>query len=279
MTLAPTAIDPMTVVKTQLSPMPASMLKISGLLNDPNGSPRAVAEALRLDPVLAARVLRLANSPAYALERRVADLRTAVVAVGNQAIDDIILMSLTREAFAPEIRNSSIGREIWLHALASGFAAREICRELSMRDTEEAFSCGLLHDIGKLLLWRAEPDFYSSILTDTPHDKVYLAEREYFGFDHAQVGAIAAQSWNLPSSICGVVLYHHEPELAVEAVALTNIVNIGDNLAYHKLNDMPLDIEYLLSHSVVSLAIRADQLETVWEKVLICLDEVAAAFG
>ena len=278
MSIAPIAIDPMTVVKTQLSPMPASILKISGLLNDPNGSSRAVADALRLDPVLAARVLRLANSPAYALERSVADLRTAVVAVGNQAIEDILLMGLTREAFAPEIRNSETGRAIWMHALASGFAAREICAELSMRSTEESFSCGLLHDIGKLLLWRAEPGFYSSILDDTPHNKLYLAEREFFGFDHAQVGAIAVQSWNLPSSICGVVLYHHEPELAVEAVALTNIVNIADNLVYHKLNDDGMDMDFLTSHSVVSMAIRADQLETVWQRVLICLDEVAAAF-
>lgn len=278
MSLVQAAIDPMSLVKTQLSPMPASILKLSGMLNEANISQREVADALRLDPVLAARVLRLANSPIYALQRSVSNLRSAVVAVGNQAIQDILLMSLTREAFAPEIRNSKTGRGLWMHALATGFAAREICSELKMEDAEDAFSCGLLHDIGRMLLWRAEKELYSSI-SETPDENLCLAERECFGFDHAQIGAIAVQSWNLPASICSVVMYHHEPERAVEVKELTNIINVADCLSNYKLDGVPIDFEYLLSYPVVSLAIRADQLETVWDRVMVCLEEVATAFA
>jgi HD-like signal output (HDOD) protein len=278
MSLANTAINPMSVVKTQLTPMPASILKLSGMLNDHNISQRQIADTLRLDPILAARVLRMANSPAYALERNVANLQTAVSAIGNQAIQDILLLALTRETFAPEIRNSAIGRKLWVHSLATGFAARELCSVLRMHSGEEAFSCGLLNDIGKVLLWRSDSMYYSTMLADTAHDKLYLAERDYYGFDHAQVGAIAAQSWNLPSSLCSVILYHHEPELAVEAQAITNVVNIADHLAFYKLQDVELDFEFLMSYPVVSMAVQTDQLEAVWEKVLICLDEVASTF-
>jgi HD-like signal output (HDOD) protein len=278
MTLAHAAIDPMSVVKTQLSPMPASILKLSGMLNDPNVSQRKVADTLRLDPVLAARVLRLANSSAYAIERNVANLTTAVIAVGNQAIQDILLMALTREAFAPAVRNSHIGRSLWIHSLATGFVARELCMELKMQASEEAFSCGLLADIGRVLLWRAYSDIYTKMLDETPHGKLYLAEREFFGFDHAQVGAIATQSWNLPSTLCSVVLYHHEPESADQAQAVAHIVSVADHFAYYKLNEVPIDFDYLLSYPVVALGIQAEQLEAVWEKVLICLAEVATAF-
>jgi putative nucleotidyltransferase with HDIG domain len=258
--------------------MPASILKISGMLVDINVSQRQIADAIRFDPVLAARILRMANSPVYAFQRSVSSLQMAVSAIGNQAIHDILLLGLTRDAFAPAIRNSEIGRGLWMHSLATGFAAREICAEMSMRDVEDAFSCGLLLDIGKMLLWRAEPEVYSPILTDTPHDKLHLAERAAFGFDHAEIGSLATRSWNLPANLCSAVAYHHDPELAVVMPTLTNLINVADHLAYRKLSGIEMDMDYLTSYSVVELAVRADQLDSVWERVLVSLNEVVRAF-
>ena len=258
--------------------MPASIMKISGMLADVNISQRQIADAIRFDPVLAARILRLANSPVYAFQRSVSNLHMAVSAVGNQAIQDILLLGLTRDAFAPALRNSEIGRGLWIHSLATGFAAREICAELSMRDVEDAFSCGLLLDIGKMLLWRAEPEVYSPILTGTPHDKLHLAERAAFGFDHAEIGSLATRSWNLPASLCSAVAYHHDPEMAVVVPTLTNLINVADHLAYHRLAGIEIEMDYLMSYSVVELAIRADQLNSVWERVVVSLNEVVKAF-
>ena len=271
-------IDLESLVKAKLPPLPGSALKISSLLLDINISQRKIAEAIGYDPMLASRVLRLANSPIYAFQQSVTNLSSAVSTIGNKAIYEMILITSVADSFGREIRNTVIGRDNWLHSLAVAFAARELASILKMRGTEEAFSCGLLHDIGSLLLFRADAALYTDIFKRAERDNLSRLEREVYGFDHAQVGAFAAHRWNLSEPVCNMILHHHRPSEAPQALLMTNIINVADNLAYLKNQKMPLDEDFLLSVPVTTLGFRSHQLETVWEKVVLNLREVLKAF-
>ena len=271
-------IDLETIVKTKLPPLPGSVMRISALLQDYNVSQHKITEAISYDPMLAARILRLANSPIYAFQQNVTSLNTAVTALGNKPIYEMLLMGMVADSFGNEIRNSAIGRDIWLHALAVGFVARELCTLLQMRGTEEAFSCGLLHDIGSLLLFKANTPLYIEIFNRADRDDLSPWEKAAFGFDHAQVGAVAANHWNLSDPVCMTILHHHNPSESSQALFMTRIINVADHLSYLKNQKLPLDEDFLASFPVMSLGFKAEQLEKVWEKVVENLREVVKAF-
>lgn len=271
-------IDLESIVKAKLPPLPGSVLKLSSLLQDYNVSQRRIADTIGYDPMLASRVLRLANSPIYPFQKSVTNLETAVNAIGNRAIYEMVLMTIVADSFGREIRNSVIGRDIWLHSLAVALGARELCAMLEMRGTEEAFSCGLLHDIGSLLLFRADAAVYAEIFEQSKRDDLSPMEKEVFGFDHAQVGALAARRWNLSEPVCNMILYHHDPCDAPQAMFMTHIINVSDHLAYVKNEKLPLDGEFFSSASVISLGLNELQLETVWERILVNLREIVKAF-
>lgn len=266
------------VVRAKLPPLPGSVLHITKMLQDYTVSQARLAEAIGYDPMLASRVLRLANSPMYPFQQNVTKLTTAVGAVGNKAIYELLMMGTMADAFGKEIRNSVIGREIWLHALAVAISAREICELMGMRGTDEAFSCGLLHDIGSLLLFRAEPVAYQVLAGDHDHYDLSGAERDVFGVDHAQVGALAARRWNLSDAVANMILYHHNPCDAPHATAITHIINVADRMSFLKNERRELDAEFFESPSVVLLKLDKERLEETWEKVVVNLREVIKAF-
>lgn len=271
-------IDLDAIVKAKLPPLPGSILRISALLQDVNVSQRKIAEAISYDPMLASRVLRLANSPIYPFQQSVTSLTSAVSAIGNRAIYEIVLLGAVTDSFGREIRNSVIGRDIWLHSLAVALVSRELCLMLQMRGTEEAFSCGLLHDIGGLLLFRYDSTRFTEILSQCPRDDTTLMEKEIFGFDHAQLGALAARRWNLSEPVCNMILYHHNPTDASQALFMTYIINVADQLTYIKNQKLPIDEGFLSSASIIMLGLKAHQLENIWEKVLVNLRDIIKAF-
>lgn len=267
-----------TLIKAKLPPLPGSVLKISSLLLDYNVSQRAIAQAIGYDPMLASRVLRLANSPVYAFQHHMTNLTDAVGAVGNKAIYEMVMIGAFADSFANEIRNSAIGRDIWLHSLATAFAARELSVILKLRSLDEAFTCGLLHDIGNLLLFRTNPGIFTEIFNRSDSEDSTDIEREMLGFDHSQIGALAARRWNLPETVCGMILYHHDPTNSTQSLLMTHLINIADRLAYRKNHELPIDESFLFSESMITLNFTKHQLEAVWEKVLINMREVIKAF-
>lgn len=271
-------IDLESVIKAKLPPLPGSALKISSLLQDINVSQKKIAEAIGNDPMLASRVLRLANSPIYAFQQSITNLSAAVNAVGNKAIYEMVMIGAFADSFGREIRNSVIGRDNWLHSLAVAIAARELAAILEMRGTEEAFSCGLLHDIGSLLLFRVDTALYTEIFNQSERSDLSKLEKEVYGFDHAEVGALAAQRWNLSEPVCDMILYHHNPTSAPQALLMSHIISVADTLTYLKNQKLPLEDGFLSSDSINKLGFRLHQLEAVWEKVLVNLREVVKAF-
>lgn len=273
-------IDIQAMIKTKLPPLPGSTMRILELLRDYNTSTKKLAGAVECDPSLVARLLRLANSPIYALQKNVNSIYQAIDVIGTKSLYDIVMMGMTSDVFAREIRTSVIGRTIWEHSLAVALLAREFSRMLGMRGTDEVFICGLLHDIGKIMLLRADVETYSQILDKKGENEMLGWESETFGYNHAQIGALVAAGWRLPEIVCQSILHHHNASQSVQSLFIAHLINIADIVANYNGYGLRLgeESDLLDSESAILLHLSQENLHTAWENIQDSLEEVTGAF-
>lgn len=275
-----TKIDIDRMIKTKLPPLPGSTMRVLNSIRDINSSTRQMAAAVETDPSLAARLLRMANSPIYSRQKNVSSIYQAIDVVGTKALYDIVMIGMTSDAFAKEIRSSVIGRTIWEHSLAVALLSRELSQTLGMRGTDEVFICGLLHDIGKIMLLRADVETYSKILDCKTEAAMLSWERETFGYDHAEIGSLVAQGWRLPDDVCQSILNHHHASQSVQSLFIAHLINIADIVANYNGYGLRLgeESDLLNSESAILLHLSQENLHAAWENIQDSLEEVTGAF-
>ncbi len=276
-----TKINIEELIKTDVPIMQGSAARITGLLNDINVSTRKLTEAISYDPVLTARILRLANSPVYSLQKNVSTLNQAIDVVGIRAVYDILILGLATDSFSKEIRDSEKGKKIWEHSLAVALLARELGQMLGLRGIEEAFICGLLHDIGKILLLKHDSVQYNEILEIDEESKMLQVENATFGYTHAQVGSFIANRWALPDNVCYTILNHHDPSQSEQFAMVAHLVSIADAIA--NVNGFGLrkvDGEFLgETDSAIILHLTPEKMSAAWEKTSQSISEINRTFA
>lgn len=273
-------VDIETLVDTRLPPSPGGVMRLTTVLRDSNASTNKIAEAINFEPALVTRILRLANSPLYALEKNVTTMQQAVNAVGTVIIHDIVMMELTAKTFSEAIYHSPVVKTIWKHSLAVGLLARELSKILRNRGAEEAFVCGLLHDVGKILLLSHDAEGFGEVIEKTAEDGDLQMEIAKFGYSHAEIGALVARRWGLPEEVCYAILYHHDPSQAQNQLLVTYIVDAANMIVNsHGVGVRPIDEERLeFSESIIQLGLKPEQIEQAWKVVDENLAEVMKAF-
>ncbi len=270
------SIDIEQLVKTKLAPLPGSATRVLGIIQNDNVTTHDLAEAIGYDLALASRVMRLANSPLYAMQREVSTVSAAVAAVGVRSIYDIVMLGVAADSVSKELRSMKTGVSLWEHSVAVALASREISRELGLRGTEEAFICGLLHDIGKNLLFQADSPRFTETESAQDADGASVLEKRIFGYTHEQVGFYVARRWGLSDGVSAVMLWHHDPSQAAQAVVISHIVNVADDLVTRKGMGMYIDSPetYPTSKSVDYLRVSEAQMENVWIKTESSIHEI-----
>lgn len=196
----------------KLPAMPAVAMELLSSLSDDNTEVDALARRIAQDQAIAARVLRVANSPFYGLQTQVGSIRDAIVVLGFSSVRSLVLTA-TVVSGLPAGRCPGFSQEhFWRHGLAVGVAARNLARALGHKG-DNLFIAGLLHDIGRLAMVVVAPDDYARVIA-TAHEQDcpwQQAEMSAFGYDHADVGAALAQRWNFPEDIRQALAFHHAP--------------------------------------------------------------------
>ena len=223
---------------SDLVSLPEVYQRVNMVIEDPQSTADSVGKVISQDPALTARLLKIANSPFYGFASEIETVSKAVAVLGTKQIRDLVLVSSVSSVFNGISSDLLSMQTFWKHSVFCGLIARNIAFETRNAQGEFVFIAGLLHDIGKLVIFNKLPDMASevSLIVAEGAGKVELkdAEQQVMGFDHAQVGGELVQHWKLPVSLQECVEYHHDPGKAKNypvEVAIVNLANTVANLA------------------------------------------------
>ncbi len=217
-----------------LPALPHSAMQVITLTRNSETDIKDLITVIGHDPSLAANILRQANSSYYGYARRISSLPEAVVILGFQAIQNLAMASALSPLLKSELIGYGMNQEgLWRHSLFVAMAGKRLCKRLRLPFGEVAFTAGLLHDIGKLILTVYVQEVGSFILKKVNLENLSFRELEekIIGFDHATVGGYIAQQWNLPKELVEVITNHHTPERAQHQQQLTAVIHIANALA------------------------------------------------
>lgn len=222
------SLDQLITEAGKLPPIPQTAQKALALTRDPDVSASVLARVIETDQVLAAHVLRWANSAYYGMESKIVTVQQAIVVLGINSINELIMTHSISDQLNKAMPGYELRRgDLWHHALGTAIGAKLISKEHHLKFDEEAYFAGLLCDIGKLI--------FEKLLRETniheyqwKHRSFLELERAAFGMDHARLGSEIARLWQLPENLVNAIAYHHEPRLAEEHALLASTIHIAD---------------------------------------------------
>ncbi|HXK48403.1 MAG TPA: HDOD domain-containing protein [Deltaproteobacteria bacterium] len=217
-----------------LQPIPQIALGIAGMISDDRADIDTIASEIRKDQVLTAEVLKLCNSSYLGIHRMIETINEAVMLLGSKTLLQLVVTAQAEKFLNYSDQGYSLMRGgLFYHALAIARLSERLARYVRTIRPDLAYTAGLLHDIGKVVLdqymARVQPLFYRMMQTRSEDSSTL--EEKVFGIDHTLAGLHLAESWKLPEVIKDVVLFHHYPDKAVNNRELVRLVYLADALA------------------------------------------------
>lgn len=221
----------------QLPTLPDTYTRLRKVLTNPKTSAQEVSAIIEQDQALATKVLKIVNSAFYSFPQRVATISHATVILGFNEIRNIAFSASVVNLFGQGGEDLLFDHKgFWEHALAVAVCSRIIAKKVGtalIKNPEEAFMAGLIHDIGKITQEQFMTEEYNNVLQQVRENNKSLAETELelLGFDHQDVGEYVAENWNLPSILSAPIGYHNSPgaynanEVSYPMVCVVHIAN------------------------------------------------------
>ncbi len=217
---------------SELSSLPMTTMQMMKLLDDDTVEASRVLDVIEKDPSLTANLLKLANSAFYGLRRQVGSAREALILLGNQTIVTLAFATSMGDILRGPLAAYRLDRNaLWHHALGTALAATHLASLSGPQENRErAFTAGLVHDIGKLLLNKPLKTKLDQLPPDCNFSDLLEAESNILGFNHAEAGARLAEAWNFPPYLVKVIECHHgdlaEPQDGelLRAVSAANLI-------------------------------------------------------
>lgn len=217
---------------TELRPFPETASRLLSACQSEASSSQMIAEIVKHDPGVAARLLRIANSSMYGQAGRVRTIEQAIVLLGLRCVSDIAVAIAGQDLMNHGETSVAERRILWKHSLACAVVARTVAAVATDVRPEEAFLAGIFHDIGKLLFYDIVPDDYSQAVADVSLDDLLESERTTFGMTHESVGACCARQWGLSSAVRSAIGFHHRPEQSTDDSPLVLVTAAANALAH-----------------------------------------------
>jgi putative nucleotidyltransferase with HDIG domain len=225
--------------------LPDVVHRIIQLLGDSQVPASQIAKLVSYDPGLTTKVLRMVNSAAYGFQRQISSVQHALMLLGFNTVRGLVLSASLFQLFDPNQTQSIDPKLFWRHSLATAIIAKTLAEKLHPELSDDAFSAGILHDIGKVIFDQYFTEDYPQVTMFCQHHKLrlsgahfYRVEREILGLDHGQLGGLLAKKWKLPAALHACIVYHHEPHLAEHSQALVYLVALANDLSHVMLDNM-----------------------------------------
>lgn len=263
-------LDGLVGAVPDLPALPLAVTRVLQETSSGSATSGSVADAILTDPGIASRILRLANSAYYGLSREIGRVQDAVTVLGFRTVRSLVLVAGTYPLLKRPLESYRLdGEDLWRYAGAVAVGAQTVAAHTGKGDPDEAFGCGLLHDIGRLALNESLGDRLPAILELTTSGGASFdeAERAELGFDHGEVGAHMARGWNLPPAYVAAMRFHHRPEEATgetpDHAPVVDSVHLGVALALAMGHGLGIDgLGHRLSPDAMDrLGLKGDDFE------------------
>ena len=218
--------------KIILPEIPSIAFELQEVIENPMSSAEHIAQVVSKSPSLTAVLLRIVNSSFFCLPSKISTVSHAVSLIGTQEIS-VLALGISVFSIFKNIPKETIDMHSFIgHSLLCGLLSRVFAAHKNVPQTEQLFVSGLLHDLGRLILYIYFPDESRNVLARSRNCNRLLheEEKEYLGCDHAQLGVQLMKQWNLPLILENNVLYHHSPSEAQQTVPAT-IIHLADIIA------------------------------------------------
>ncbi|HUX44115.1 MAG TPA: HDOD domain-containing protein [Terracidiphilus sp.] len=215
----------------RLPPFSQAALRVVQLASKENLQLHELSELISSDPALASEVLTIVNSLVYAPRFPIASILQAIAVMGANHLQGLCLMVGVRGYLGKSLHYPTI-RALWRHNLATAAVAEQLA-STGFMDRDIAFTCGLMHDLGRMAFAVVKPLEYAEMLGRQvgPSASILEPEREFFGRDHCQLGAQLVRDWRLPEEFESIVAQHHEERDPAAPWGMVELIQLSCRMA------------------------------------------------
>lgn len=218
----------------KVAALPAVAMKFSEAIKNPATSNNDLEKIVSEDSALSAKVLMIANSALFNFPSKIDTISKAITIVGHKQLSEIILSCSIVAMFKGIPQNVIDMDHFWRHSIAVATASRILAAYRHEQNIEKFFTAGLLHDIGKLILFVEAPKYAYAVISKCEETKelMHKVEKKVIGFDHAKLGSMLLKKWKLPEEVTSSVCYHHMPSIAAGDSLGASIIHVADIMVH-----------------------------------------------
>jgi len=221
----------------ELPTLPVVARKVNALLYNPDTNASDLAEVVQRDQSITAKILKLVNSAQYNLPERVSNIKQAVTLLGQRNVANIVMTLAVFDTLKSTGQSTFDRREFWIHSISVALMSSRIAGACMYVLTDDVFTAGLLHDIGKVFMDGYLHDEFMQVVEKANAEGISFIEAEHllFDIDHTLVGEWIARTWKLPLHVIGTVKHHHQEAgerrgLAISSDTFIDYIRLGNEM-------------------------------------------------
>ncbi len=218
----------------QIPSLPSIFYRVTEAINDPDSTLEEIGNIVASDMALAARILKVVNSPYFGLEDKIEALPHALNIIGVDQLSNMVLATSVMSQFKGIPEDFVTMESFWAHSIACGLAAREIAQFDMSKIKETLYLGGMIHDIGSLIIYKEIPELGREALERCNNwgQKLVDAEKSVMGFDHTEVGTALLTHWELSEVFKEMIFYHHAPWQAPNYPKEASVIYLADYIIH-----------------------------------------------
>ncbi len=241
--MSETTIQSLIKGNLSLPTIPEVVAKVNRIIEDPESGTRDLGELVDQDAPLAAKVLRIANSAFYGAQECVSTTHACTI-LGMRVLKNLVMQVAVMEQFEHLEGTGFDVTGLWEHAVSTARLASFIAGmrpEAMSRKPDELYGCGLLHDIGKIVMLDGLGTAYVDLVNKAMDRNlpIHLIEKMELGFDHTDVGNVVAERWGMPRDLADAIQFHHAPAVVLEKRHVAALVWCANHVAHETADGNP----------------------------------------
>lgn len=262
-----------------LPTLPMIAMEVNAMLQDYNTSIKDLTRTIEKDQSMVPRILKLVNSAFFGLASKITSISHAVIFLGfNMVRNAVVSIAIINTLSGFKGLEDFNITDFWTHSVGVAVTSRYLAEKTRLLPTEDAFTGGLLHDIGKIVLCQYFPDLFKGVWSSSKENNLsfYEAEKKESPITHARIGGHLAKKWQLPENLIDVIMWHHDPKKNVGDHNLIMVVHAADII----INSFMINTKNRLKLSKINpdiVKVMRSELETAHEWFPGVSEEIRAA--